>query len=224
MYCRYCGKEIQDDSHYCNYCGKELLPSVTNTNDSSHFELLAKFKTLSAKKQALIICYILWLTICICGILDGVGEIYEYDGNTALSDVVYPYILVGIILPVDIICIRYLIILYKNQKKIKKQSAMSFPVNVQQPNAMSSNNSYDTIKLADFAEKMGQMKIIKKNVGQPTETVYYAFVQNEIVTAEVELAPGMPLLSADEISKQKDSLCIKRNPSGKYELGFAPHQ
>jgi hypothetical protein len=54
--------------------------------------------------------------------------------------------------------------------------------------------------------------------------VYYAFVQNEIVTAEVELAPGMPLLSADEISKQKDSLCIKRNPSGKYELGFAPHQ
>ena len=24
MYCRYCGKQIADDSKYCNYCGKCL--------------------------------------------------------------------------------------------------------------------------------------------------------------------------------------------------------
>ncbi len=25
MYCKYCGKEITDDSRFCNYCGKEVV-------------------------------------------------------------------------------------------------------------------------------------------------------------------------------------------------------
>lgn len=24
MYCKYCGKEISEDSRFCNYCGKAL--------------------------------------------------------------------------------------------------------------------------------------------------------------------------------------------------------
>ena len=25
MFCRFCGKEIENDSHYCRYCGKDVL-------------------------------------------------------------------------------------------------------------------------------------------------------------------------------------------------------
>jgi hypothetical protein len=80
----------------------------------------------------------------------------------------------------------------------------------------------DVIKLVDFAKEMGQMKIIKKDVGLPTENVYYAFVKKGIVTAEVKIEAGMPNFSAEEISKQKDSLYIKRISLGKYELVFLP--
>jgi hypothetical protein len=78
----------------------------------------------------------------------------------------------------------------------------------------------EAINLVDFAKEMGQMKIIKKDVGLPTEKVYYAFVKDGIITAEVEIATGMPNLSAEEISKQKDCLYIKQNSLGKYELVF----
>ena len=30
MYCRYCGKEIPEDSRFCKYCGKELAYNPGN--------------------------------------------------------------------------------------------------------------------------------------------------------------------------------------------------
>ena len=32
MLCKYCGKEIEDDSEFCRYCGKSLI-SMTVSDD-----------------------------------------------------------------------------------------------------------------------------------------------------------------------------------------------
>jgi uncharacterized membrane protein (DUF485 family) len=199
MYCSYCGKEIPDDSNYCKYCGKELVHPLSGHKDSIA-NLIEKFKSLSMKKQILIICYILWFMLWFCVVLA------NGDEHRFVSDVLFPGLLYGVIMPIAIFCIWYIIsIVRKRRHENSVQSPMK-----------------DVIKLVDFAKEMGQMKIIKKDVGLPTENVYYAFVKKGIVTAEVKIEAGMPNFSAEEISKQKDSLYIKRISLGKYELVFLP--
>ena len=41
MYCKFCGKELEENSKFCNYCGKQLenktdTNTVKNTNDTSN--------------------------------------------------------------------------------------------------------------------------------------------------------------------------------------------
>ena len=41
MYCKFCGKELEENSKFCNYCGKQLESkadpnTVKNTNDTSN--------------------------------------------------------------------------------------------------------------------------------------------------------------------------------------------
>ena len=41
MYCRFCGKEIPEDSRFCKYCGKELAYNPDNktpANDTSKLD------------------------------------------------------------------------------------------------------------------------------------------------------------------------------------------
>ncbi len=35
MFCRYCGKEIEDDSVFCRYCGRELKKDQNLGNDEA---------------------------------------------------------------------------------------------------------------------------------------------------------------------------------------------
>ena len=35
MYCRYCGKEIAEDSRFCSHCGKELAYNPDNKTSAS---------------------------------------------------------------------------------------------------------------------------------------------------------------------------------------------
>lgn len=36
MFCRYCGKDINDDSVACEYCGKNLQSTGAKSNDSAN--------------------------------------------------------------------------------------------------------------------------------------------------------------------------------------------
>jgi hypothetical protein len=152
-----------------------------------------------------------------------------------VTETLFQGILFGVILPFVICCVGYIIsIVWKkrhentliqatsDQRLSSSDSALSKAET--EPTIMAPDSVETPIKeainLVDFAKEMGQMKIIKKDVGLPTEKVYYAFVKDGIITAEVEIATGMPNLSAEEISKQKDCLYIKQNSLGKYELVF----
>lgn len=51
MYCKYCGKQIDDDSKFCNLCGKSLLEHVENNSvipqETKNIECSAKKKKFS---------------------------------------------------------------------------------------------------------------------------------------------------------------------------------
>ena len=51
MYCKYCGKQIDDDSSFCKYCGK-VLENSTFSNPSS-------FKIISLKWLVILIVWII---------------------------------------------------------------------------------------------------------------------------------------------------------------------
>ena len=36
MYCRFCGRQIEDDSSFCTYCGKNLSTPTTNDSDNKN--------------------------------------------------------------------------------------------------------------------------------------------------------------------------------------------
>jgi uncharacterized membrane protein (DUF485 family) len=229
MYCSYCGKEIPEDSNYCKYCGKEIA-HPSSGHIGSTISMIEKFKSLSIKKQILIICYILWFLLWFCFVLANSDEHYF------VTEILFYGVLYGVILPIAVCCIWYIISMFRkrkhentliqatssNQRSASSDSELSKAET--EPTIMAPDSVETPIKeainLVDFAKEMGQMKIIKKDVGLPTEKVYYAFVKDGIITAEVEIATGMPNLSAEEISKQKDCLYIKQNSLGKYELVF----
>lgn len=69
MYCKHCGREIDDNSSYCKYCGKAQDNRVSNPNG------LIDFIT----KKPILSSYILWVIIniiCLCRD-EKVGEYYN---------------------------------------------------------------------------------------------------------------------------------------------------
>ena len=40
MYCKYCGKEIANDSVFCQFCGKSLIESMSDNQEiESHDDI-----------------------------------------------------------------------------------------------------------------------------------------------------------------------------------------
>ena len=49
MYCKYCGKQIDDNSQYCKFCGKKLVETHNYVIDFSNLNLIESIKTKSNK-------------------------------------------------------------------------------------------------------------------------------------------------------------------------------
>lgn len=118
MYCKYCGKEIADDSKFCQHCGGKVettsfTPKVVSkpknnegivtTKDN---ESLAMF--FLAKNRIYIILYVVWIIINVLLLLQGESNVYEQtktnfndggfsiDSNTfKATDVFYPFTSTG---------------------------------------------------------------------------------------------------------------------------------
>ena len=71
MYCKYCGKEIADDSKYCSNCGKALNGSLTTELRSKCHGIWSKL--LENKKLSYI--YSLWLTLNFALLLLGNNDV-----------------------------------------------------------------------------------------------------------------------------------------------------
>ena len=53
MYCKYCGKEIANDSVFCQFCGKKL-------NDGTIYSINQEKEELEKKKNHT------WIFCCLC--------------------------------------------------------------------------------------------------------------------------------------------------------------
>ena len=58
MYCRYCGKLVEDDSAFCKYCGNNLVSEIIVKKESENF--IVKFNSFSELKQK----FILFFALC----------------------------------------------------------------------------------------------------------------------------------------------------------------
>lgn len=77
MFCRYCGKDISDDSVVCEYCGKDLQSTGAKANDSANilWAVLSFFIPIVG-----LVLYLVWRTekpetarVCGIGTLIGFG-------------------------------------------------------------------------------------------------------------------------------------------------------
>ena len=68
MYCKYCGKRIDDDSAFCKYCGKTLEQSNRTLEDSTNsfespIKSIKSLFNLDKRKIDIILALVLWVII-----------------------------------------------------------------------------------------------------------------------------------------------------------------
>ena len=234
MYCKYCGKQIEEDSLYCKFCG-ENLNDVTKAQKviAPRTELLEWFKSLSLKVQILIIIYIAYLLSLICYLSYSLANGYE----EAFGEV----IILGLIIPFVLISGYYFWKRYKENKSvsIKKDilpsnTSKETEVNVE-PNkslevslrtkVIESNVPSKKLKgtepLLLFAKSHGKMQLVKKAISETNATEHYClFEDSEGNAVNVFFAKEVGILSAEDISKNKYKLCVKEYIDGIFELDY----
>ena len=83
MYCKYCGKLIDDDSKFCKECGKNL---VNDTSNSSHSFSISNIKTFIIPISIIVIWYALTF-VFIFGVFD-----YAYENESPIGMLVLLWI------------------------------------------------------------------------------------------------------------------------------------
>lgn len=97
MYCRYCGKEIAEDSSFCKFCGKKVSDEENANSSLTKVGLKERFTRLSKWYQIAIIVYGIWLLVWICVLLGnyrpGYGFVHNYVLSFFLGTIVSPFVI-----------------------------------------------------------------------------------------------------------------------------------
>ena len=117
MYCKYCGKQIEDDSFFCKYCGRKILDRERMYPLPKKVGLKEKFTSLPQRHQIAIILYTIWLLGWVC-ILIG-------NSNERLFAQLYvlPFFLFTILFPFIIVSSIYIYKLRNNKKNVHADTA-----------------------------------------------------------------------------------------------------
>lgn len=108
MYCRYCGKEIAEDSSFCKFCGKKVSDEENANPTLPKVGLKKRFTCLSKWYQIAIIVYVIWLLVWISVLLGNNWKTYF------VANYVLPFFLCTIVLPFVIASSIYIFKLLKN--------------------------------------------------------------------------------------------------------------
>lgn len=191
MYCKKCGKQIEDDAHFCKFCGEHVGPEIASTPKKSIVEW---FQSKSRRSRLLMIIGILWFFIgscCLFGCydpMDFLGVILVFIGIPLVVWSVWYYI-------------KYL------RKGHKKEQTPDEDMKKEDVAPVISETQSDLISLLDFAKENGKMQVGK-----------YAYGDSGIIKARclftktvfVDFSPELGELSPDEISVIKEHLFVKR--------------
>lgn len=96
MYCRFCGKEIKDDSLFCSYCGKEVDKEQKTESDNESVEIRhgscapkCDVENDREDNQSGCLWFVIWLlivaTVCAWCVIATVNKVDSSDSSNSSS-------------------------------------------------------------------------------------------------------------------------------------------
>ena len=237
MYCKFCGKQIEDDSLFCKFCGKKVSSRSISNPSSKMINILDGFKALSKSYQVSIILYSIWFLGWICFLIANADE--RHFGENCLL----PFFLFTVLFPFVGICSIYLYRLTKKKHRNESQQLQNtieinkkpfdntfnlVPEGISVDNKMDTENnpiSYNNVtcteSLLSFHRKNGKMQIIEKiNESTMLKERYCLFAASNGDTKLVYFSEQTKNLTAQEISEKKYQLCIEHQSNGSFILNY----
>lgn len=222
MYCRYCGKLVEDDSAFCKYCGNNLVSEIIVKKESENF--ITKFNSFSESKQIFILFFILWVLLVLLFLILYLELNSRYEDIpffiTSLLIVVLPYI--GFI-------IYYLVKLSKKKKQLKSRFSAKedkLDVNVEKENVITSETLISdrvlvkSYLLLDFARNNGKMQMVKDDKENGEIENYCIFTSSDGNIKRVNFSTKISNFTVKDISEHKYNLCVNEYIDGVFELDF----
>lgn len=237
MFCKYCGKQIDDDSSYCKYCGRNLLESDTKNHSVSGGGIKEKFTLLPRSYQISILLYIVWLLGWLCVLIG------NSDDNHFSERIVLPFFLFTVLIPFAIVSLVYIHNLYKRNKitqynniksntevEVTEDSHLGLKKVITKKNVLSGKDSIKEILYTTFSDVWEFNEFLNIN-GPKLEKVWHKNTRtnDEYCTLNVTNLSGTPIsirfhptlgeLSTTDIKERKDQLfVVKRKDNGEYYL------
>ena len=228
MYCKNCGKQIEDDSKFCKHCGTQVENAPVEKSPKSIKTLYEKFLSLSSKWQIIILSYGFWVIGWICAVIivgmEGTSSDY---GETMFMAFLAIFVLPFVIF--TIIHLRKLHIKKKtstpSQEVTKADTPISTPDTEQARNDTKASKlelgkEVERFTLQEFALLYGKMQVKTYQLGDGSIKSYCTFT-NKGVETKVYFDDKLGTLSATEISARKSSLCVIEYEEKQYVLSNA---
>ena len=236
MFCKYCGKIIEDDSVFCKYCGK----IVESAHPLSNKGITTRFLELSNRKQIAIIIYGIWILGWLCVL------IANSDARHFAEDYVMPFFLYTIVIPFMVVGGWHIYNIIKGKKdypnsletneaysiqleKINSQDPISSVATKHKHNeeqlslAIETDICHQVISselLMNFARENGKMQIVNKKLSDGDYDHYCQFTSEDGVITRVDFSDRTYVLSSKEISEKKYQLSVNKLADGTYYLDF----
>ena len=190
MFCKFCGKEIDPDSHFCKYCGHDLESASTSHSKSNNC-LLSGFLNLSKKWQIILMVYSIWalgwLLVCVS----------EHFKDNFLGG----FIVFVIVIPL------FMLFVWHYMTHLRRK-----PIN-------NEVNIVKSISLMDFAKDYAKMQMVKDyDPKKSAYKISFVFTDSDGNVINVKSSDAVKGLSSRDISRQKFELCVNVYADGHFEL------
>lgn len=191
MYCKHCGRQIDDDAIFCQYCGAKLVVNgAERVSENTKSE--GRAPKLSPKKQKVLMIYGVYVLIWIFAILctNGHGR-----GQVAVLMFLFCVLIPAIIFTI-----------YRFRQFLKKEKLASKSVTKEQP-------------LLKFIAEHGklQLKITNDANGNVIKSHCICTAIDGTIT-QIHFSQQLGVLSAAEIATNKAHLLVAETEDGQYEL------
>lgn len=229
MYCRNCGKVIEDDSSFCKYCGKKLSSGIPLSQNKG---ISTRFLELSKKKQIALIVYGIWFLCWVCYLIANADKRHfaeDYVFFFFLCTIVIPFIVVG----------GWHIYLINSDKKIKAspetESSKSTHSHIQsnelslkietvtkegQFSSTMTPKVLSSTLLLNFARDNGKMQVINKKKFDGKYERYCQFTTEDGKVIRVDFSERIGFFNSKDISDNKYQLSVNKLVDGTYCLDF----